>query len=79
MFLYRRLACCPDAIPASQILNLVIVVGDNAYVLAHPCNWFGAGPTAFGFLRDTCFNTSLALLHVMAQATQPWVDSTGGV
>ena len=59
------------------MLNLMFYVGANGYILAHPCDWFAALPTAFGFLRDTCFNTTLALLLVIAHCTQPWLDSAG--
>ena len=60
-----------------QVLNLVFYVGSNSYILANPCDWFAALPTAFAFLRDTCFNTTLALLQVIAVCTQPWLDSKG--
>ena len=60
-----------------QLLNLALYVGSNSFILAHPCHWFGPLPTVFNYLRGTCINTTLALLHVFAVGTQPWVDRAG--
>ena len=60
-----------------QLLNLTFFVGNNSFILAHPCHWFAPLPTAFSFMRSTCINTTLALLHVFAVGTQPWVDRAG--
>lgn len=60
-----------------QLLNLACFVGTNSFILAHPCHWFDPLPTAFNFIRGTCINTTLALLHVIAAGTQPWVDKKG--
>ena len=60
-----------------QVLNLTFLIGVTSFILNNPCDWFKMLPAAFGFLRNTCSNTMLALLHISARNTQPWVDSDG--
>ena len=60
-----------------QVLNLTFLIGVTSFVLNNPCDWFKMLPAAFGFLRNTCSNTMLALLHISARNIQPWVGKDG--
>ena len=60
-----------------QLLNTTCLLAGNAYLLAHPCGWFGGHQSAIAFLRFTAFNTDLFLLQIMCSSMQPWTDHDG--
>ena len=60
-----------------QLANAVCLLAGNAYLLAHPCGWFGGHQSAIAFLRFTALNTDLLLLHMMCKSMQPWTDREG--
>ncbi|KAK9802002.1 hypothetical protein WJX73_009255 [Symbiochloris irregularis] len=62
---------------AAQMLNLLMFVAANAYVLGTSCRWFTAPVFWLDFVSWLCWNTVFCTSVVKAHSFNLWVDKKG--